>query len=104
MTSDEKRLLVAIIVAIPLIFTLNTWVFAVMWGWFVVPLGVPALGFWHSAGIQAVITWPLRMMARRADTEKPTPFVERGSNILALGLGQPLLMLGLGWAIQAMMP
>lgn len=29
---------------------------ATLWGWFVVPLGAPAISFWHAAGLGALVS------------------------------------------------
>ena len=29
---------------------------ATLWGWFAVPLGVPAITFWHAAGLGALLS------------------------------------------------
>lgn len=32
---------------------LNGWIVYVMWGWFVVPLGIVKIGVWHACGLSA---------------------------------------------------
>jgi hypothetical protein len=48
----------AMVVVFPLVFGLfivvvawRTWWLYPAWGWYVVPLGVPAIGFWHFAAL-----------------------------------------------------
>lgn len=28
---------------------------SLLWGWFLVPLGVPAIGYWHAVGIETLL-------------------------------------------------
>lgn len=36
----------------------SAFVFTVLWGWFVVPLGVPAIGLFHALGLGIVFLFP----------------------------------------------
>ena len=45
-----------LILGIPLAL-LNGWALSVMWGWFIVPLGAPALGLIQAIGITYVVTF-----------------------------------------------
>jgi len=51
--------IIGYLLAIPLIFglmMLEAWVVMMGWGWFVVPLGVPAISIWESFGICAFVS------------------------------------------------
>ena len=69
MTGTEKTLLglVGILVYLALLLPLSIWFgFAAshLWTWFIVPLGVPAIGVWHAAGISTLIGLFLSSIAR----------------------------------------
>lgn len=49
--------LVAVFVVLPAKIVAEAFIVQTMWGWFVVPLGVPALGFWHAAGFSVLWTY-----------------------------------------------
>jgi hypothetical protein len=57
-----KTLLVVIgaIVLVTLSCILNAWALSVLWGWFVVPLGVNALGIAHAFGVSLVASLLVR--------------------------------------------
>lgn len=65
----------------------------IMWGWFVVPLGVPPVGLAHAYGV--FLLWllfkPIRV--REGDVWK-----SMGKRIV-----RTLLVLGLGWIVQGFM-
>lgn len=52
---DAFGALMAFMVTMLLLIMHIGWVTWFMWGWFMVPLGLPAIGFWHATGI-ALIT------------------------------------------------
>lgn len=45
----------ASLLALPLICFLEGWQVSTMWSWFVVPLGLPAIGFAHAVGICSLL-------------------------------------------------
>jgi hypothetical protein len=53
-TLDTAAAFVALAL-LPLLMAARAAVLMVLWGWFVVPLGVPALGFWGAAGMVLVV-------------------------------------------------
>lgn len=40
-------------------FFTTSWVGALLWGWFLTPLGLPLIGVWHMAGL-VMFFWVLR--------------------------------------------
>ena len=55
---------VAVLTLIAAAFTLST-----LWGWFIVPLGAPAIGIAHAAGISVLLTY-LKMRQVKAKDER----------------------------------
>lgn len=91
-----------VILGIVLITAISTFwggfVAATLWGWFVVPLGVPAINYWHAAGL--CTTLGVFMGSRGiSGTENETV-----GDILARGFifsaGLPLLSLIFGWLVH----
>jgi hypothetical protein len=71
------------------------WVTATLWGWFFVPLGVPAIGVWHAFGIAALVGLLKGVQARKLESTT----VER----LTFGILAPAFALGFGWLAKVNM-
>lgn len=88
-------------VAIAAGIALNGWALMTLWGWFVVPLGPPAVGLWHALG--------LSLLCQMLTARRPAP--KRGDEtglrhqlgLLAYAVLIPLLALGLGWCAHQLM-
>lgn len=84
--------------------TFGGFVFAKLWLWFVVPLGVPAIGMWHAAGLASFVHYATatispskaekRSAAKRAAIALGYVFVG-GSVALVAGYVDHLLMMSL---------
>lgn len=89
----------------------NGFVFLKMWGWFVVPLGMPAIGFWHAVGLGTMMAMvrlnPFskselvadKMLDERAEEDKKDVFVQhllRTTGQLAGGFAAASFFLGMG--------
>lgn len=44
------------LIALPIGIVIEAYAISVLWGWFVVPLGAPAVGMAHAFGINALVT------------------------------------------------
>lgn len=56
-TAISLVVLFSVIFAVLLLVTMwRAWWLYPAWGWFVVPLGLPAIGFWHFAGLLFLVT------------------------------------------------
>lgn len=62
-------------------------VFTELWGWFIVPLGAPALSIAHGLGFMAVFVYPLSAIAmnigiikNKVSSEEKKPFVDAWSS------------------------
>lgn len=45
----------AVLATATALILVRSWVIWLMWGWFVVPLGVPAIGVVHALGLSALV-------------------------------------------------
>jgi len=63
-----------------------------MWGWFVMPLGVMALSFWHALGLSVTL---LAFTGRSSSTDPKESFGMR----VAVAICVTLLLLGVAWLI-----
>lgn len=94
--------------AVPLLaFILGTavplagWAVSTLWGWFLTPLGLPAITWVHGAGIDALIgfmAYPGRVAAH-PDVSTSA----RLSNHLVNLYVRPLVALGVGWVLVQLM-
>ena len=67
-----------------------------LWQWFIVPLGVPAIGLWHAAGISIIVAY---LTYENAAKDK-----EDGvSTALAMGFLMPAFALFFGWLYHTFM-
>lgn len=66
--SDNKSCLSAIgaLLLVPVIALYAGWVISILWGWFVVPLGVPSVGAVHAYGLALVVA----MFTAKCPTKK----------------------------------
>lgn len=71
-------------------------VMQLMWAWFVVPLGVPAIGIAHALGLRLLAEW---MTYQDRDLSDKNDLLESAIKSFLI----PLLMLGLGAAVHAAM-
>ena len=95
---DSLYTLLTLVVAVPLAAWAG-FVLSVVWAWFIVPLGVPAVGMWHAAGIKLTVGWLTQTISpddRRSSGEKFT-------SVLVLGTLLPPIVLGLGALFHAFM-
>ncbi len=80
---------------------LRGFVLSILWGWFVVPFGVPPIGIAWAIGLSLMVGMVARDSAPKKTDDEPGKAVAK---FLGLMLLLPLLTLGLGWIIHAWMP
>lgn len=68
--------IVGIILLTALTIFVGAWAFSTLWSWFIVPIGVPAIGYAHAYGLMIVASF-LKMRPKDFDTSSDT--VERKS-------------------------
>jgi hypothetical protein len=78
----------------------RVWVASLLWGWFIVPLGVPVLGFWQMFGVLATLGLMVRHVPAKQTAE---------DNATWLGLMfSPIIMttisLAIGVLLRGVMP
>lgn len=86
--------------AIAAIFALVTWlgfVASIMWGWFVVPLGAPAIGTAHAIGLMCI--WAL-LSTKKSKSDGDSTGAYWQSAVQAMG---GLFLLGAAWIARAFM-
>jgi len=69
-------------------------VLSTMWGWFVVPLGLPALGLAHAIGLSFLVRW---LTHQHVSCQKDENRKEVAFRQLAIGFLYPFAILFLGW-------
>jgi hypothetical protein len=70
------------------------WAVSTLWGWFVVPLGVPAVNIWEAAGLFTLARFLTHDDRDRAEPPKRTA-KERNLRLVSILLA-PLLLVALG--------
>lgn len=71
------------------------YVASTLWAWFLVPLGVKAITYWHAAGISALLG--VFLGSRGLRENKKESLTDSAWFGLFSGLIIPLLCLGIGW-------
>lgn len=70
------------------------WVISLGWGWFVVPLGVIPITYWHATGLAFLASMFVGWRSSAKDSE---------SMALVVSLAQPFWTLGFMWVIAMIM-
>lgn len=78
----------------------GAYVTSILWAWFVVPLGVMAITYWHAVGLSCVVT---AFIGVRTDDNKNGAEAESAWNHAYLSAVMPALMLGIGWLAKSQM-
>lgn len=87
---------VAIFSIIVLASITHGFVLSILWGWFLVPLGAPALGIAHTIGI-ALLTRYLTYHHNNCEKEKEeNPIVK----VVAQVFIHPMMVLFVGWIVH----
>ncbi len=76
-----------------------------LWAWFIVPLGVSSLGFWHALGfalIASYLTYDVGALMARGREDKRT-FTEKAVEDMIMGVLLPLWALTFGWLYYSFM-
>ena len=104
MSKEEKNpLWDAMVFCLP-IAALPWWsfVFTIVCGWFVAPLGVPSIGMAHAFGLNLIVKAivPNPLLKNKNDGWTDT---ERDAHSVAFALLGPLLLLGVAWVTHRLM-
>lgn len=95
-TSEAVLGCLATIFAIVISPILSGLVISILWGWFVVPLGVPAIGVAASVGLTVTVR---AFTGTHKDGEKPKTYVEAVQKLVGNAIGTPIGILLVGWII-----
>ena len=74
------------------------WAISTLWAWFVVPLGVVAIGFWHALGLSCLIVF-FKLDLKKADPSKFSEVLFRWMGLLATEVA----IVGFGWVYHSLM-
>jgi hypothetical protein len=77
---------------------MRAWVFTILWSWFAVPYGLPAISIASAVGI-ALIVGMFTHGLKREDTVKIKTLSDFTSEVLSRAFGTPLATLLLGWIV-----
>ena len=89
--------LLGMLVAVPLA-AWEGWAVSILWGWFVVPLGVPSLSVWSAAGLALVAALLTHQWKRPSDDDDADAMLAWR---ITVGLILPPWCLGFGWIFHA---
>lgn len=92
--------IILLVLMVPITALLNAWVLTLLWGWFLVPFGLPSIGVAHAYGLSVLVTF-LNYNAKRSylDSQEDMDWFV----FLVLSVVAPLLALLLGWVAQGFM-
>ena len=94
-----RRVSIAFLALVPPLILWNSWILSVLWGWFVVPLGIPAIGVAHAFGLFILVKlFHNRRLTR--DEEVNEDFIVKQVLFNLFGGAVTLLM---GWIAQGFM-
>ena len=100
-------------VNIPVGILLRGWVILSYWAWFIMPLGAPAIGFWHALGASALVGY-LTMQGMSYESIKLKAAQLKAHGLDSTGLGDAvvsllwttliaLFFMGFGWLYASLM-
>lgn len=95
--SPAIRMLIAALAFVPALL-LRAWAVSKMWLWFVVPLGLPPIGYAHALGISLFVGW---LTYQTPSTDQDDGFWLR--SLLTSFIAPPVLVL-FGWLYVQFMP
>jgi hypothetical protein len=79
----------------------NGFVASILWGWFVVPLGVPTISYLHAVGLGLVVG--IYKNAPAAQQQGKKSEIDAMGEMLGHAFVTPALMLVIGWFIKLLM-
>jgi hypothetical protein len=79
---------------------LNGWVLSVLWGWFLVPLGIPPILILHAIGVGVTISLLTSHGPKGKDERTST---EKMREAIAFMFMTPLVALAMGWIVHSFM-
>lgn len=98
-------MLVLIPVSVVLSIIIGGYTIQQLWGWFVVPLGLPAIGYLHAAGLGSLFAFMCPWVDTSDLAKKPTdhPVASLVAKLIVMLLVRPGLALLFGYWIHSYM-
>lgn len=85
------------LVTIPLGIVWHGYADSVLWSWFIVPLGAPAIGLWHAGGIALFVTSLLGSRGLEMKAEDKRDKMEKAAAWSVVMFILPAFALLFGW-------
>ena len=79
---------------------LRGWVFSVLWGWFIVPLGGPHIGIAHAIGISMVVSF---LTYQHQDASDGKSASDTAITVIVIGVVQAFMALAMGYVVHSFM-
>jgi hypothetical protein len=88
--------LLMLVLLLPIATIVDGWALSTLWGWFIVPLGVPAIGIAHAFGISCTVSlFRSRFSTRKKEQEREID--EWFWEWLGTWIFKVAIVLALGW-------
>ncbi len=79
----------------------RAWVLTVLWTWFIVPLGLPAIGIATAIGASLIVGMFMpNQVAKKDTTMNKTDAI---ANVFSVAIGGPAVVLLIGWIVTLFM-
>lgn len=97
--SDESSSALLALILLPVSALVTTWVLYTLWGWYAVPVGLPAVTMKTAYGFDLLITLLTFHAAPNAENAKDVPWRQIVKRIWTFSIVFPLSTLLLGWIV-----
>lgn len=78
---------------------LRAWVLTVLWGWFAVPYGAPAIGIATAIGISLIVSMFTHNISKEKSIKIKT-MNDFTAEVMGRAFGNPLATLLIGWIVS----
>lgn len=99
---DAAEVLAVVVVVLPIAFAASAyaaWLMTYAWGWFIVPLGAPQIGFIHAWGLMTIIAF----FRSQKPEKKPDDFFKWSCRLISMNLFRYSLAFGMCFLLHKMM-
>lgn len=94
---------VVILILVPVGIFMRGWALTMMWGWFVTPFGIQAIGMAHALGLASCIALFHGVSGGSSKSEKSESPAKTCAKLFAAVVVVPLIIVGIGWIIHQYM-
>ena len=91
------------LVSVPFAIILNAWVLTNLWTWFIVPLGVPAIGIAWAAGIVCISAYLTKEISASDKGKTGVEAIEVVIKHWIIMFAKPITALIVGWIFHSFM-